>query len=172
MAKSLSKKNKIIILSAAAVIVIAAVVMLALYFGTDIFKSADNTPAECAHVYVAVVSVYDRPATYDEEGRQLMVCSRCGKSYVAVIPRLKRAPGANAPDYIPLLTTPYLVEEGSALGEIAAKFFTPGWSFAADEETVVGAVGTSAEYEVVFRSAEEGYEEVNAVVTLTVVSAE
>lgn len=172
MAKSLSKKNKIIILSAAAVIVIAAVVMLALYFGTDIFKSADNTPAECAHVYVAVESVYDRPATYDEEGRQLMVCSWCGKSYVAVIPRLKRAPGANAPDYIPLLTTPYLVEEGSALGEIAAKFFTPGWSFAADEETVVGAVGTSAEYEVVFRSAEEGYEEVNAVVTLTVVSAE
>ena len=172
MAKSLSKKNKIIILSAAAVIVIAAVVMLALYFGTDIFKSADNTPAECAHVYVAVESVYDRPATYDEEGRQLMVCSRCGKSYVAVVPRLERAPGANAPDYIPLLTTPYLVEEGSALGEIAAKFFTPGWSFAADEETVVGAVGTSAEYEVVFRSAEEGYEEVNAVVTLTVVSAE
>ena len=172
MAKSLSKKNKIIILSAAAVIVIAAVVMLALYFGTDIFKSADNTPAECAHVYVAVESVYGRPATYDEEGRQLMVCSRCGKSYVAVIPRLKRAPGESAPDYIPLLTTPYLVEEGSALGEIAAKFFTPGWSFAADEETVVGTVGTSAEYEVVFRSAEEGYEEVNAVVTLTVVSAE
>ena len=172
MAKSLSKKNKIIILSAAAVIVIAAVVMLALYFGTDIFKSADNTPAECAHVYVAVESVYDRPATYDEEGRQLMVCSLCGKSYVAVVPRLERAPGTDAPDYRSLLDIPYRVEEGSALGEIAAKFFTPGWSFAADEETVVGAVGTSAEYEVVFRSAEEGYEEVNAVVTLTVVSAE
>ena len=172
MAKSLSKKNKIIILSAAAVIVIAAVVMLALYFGTDIFKSADNTPAECAHVYVAVESVYDRPATYDEEGRQLMVCSLCGKSYVAVVPRLERAPGTDAPDYHTLLDILYRVEEGSTLGEVAAKFFTPGWSFAADEETVVGAVGTSAEYEVVFRSAEEGYEEVNAVVTLTVVSAE
>lgn len=172
MAKSLSKKNKIIILSAAAVIVIAAVVMLALYFGTDIFKSADNTPAECAHVYVAVESVYDRPATYDEEGRQLMVCSLCGKSYVAVVPRLERAPGTDAPDYRTLLDIPYRVKEGSTLGEVAEEFFTSGWSFAADEETVVGAVGTSAEYEVVFRSAEEGYEEVNAVVTLTVVSAE
>ena len=172
MAKSLSKKNKIIILSAAAVIVIAAVVMLALYFGTDIFKSADNTPAECAHVYVAVESVYDRPATYDEEGRQLMVCSLCGKSYVAVVPRLERAPGTDAPDYRTLLDIPYRVKEGSTLGEVAEEFFTSGWSFVDEENTPVGAAGTSEVYEVVFRSASEGYSEVSATVTLIVVAAD
>ena len=172
MSKSTSKKNIVIISVISAVVIAAVVVILVLYFATDVFAGKEQPPAECEHVYAATESEYDRPATYDEEGRQLMVCSLCGKSYVAVVPRLERAPGTDAPDYRSLLDIPYRVEEGSALGEIAAKFFTPGWSFAADEETVVGAVGTSAEYEVVFRSAEEGYEEVNAVVTLTVVSAE
>lgn len=171
MAKSMSKKNVVIISVISAAVLAAAVVILVLYFATDVFTGKEQTPAECEHVYVATESEYDRPATFDEEGRQLMVCSRCGKSYVAVIPRLERAPGRNAPDYIPLLTTPYIVEEGSALGEIAAKFFTSGWSFVADEEIVVGSVGTSAEYEVVFRSAAEGYEEVRATVTLKVVAA-
>ena len=172
MSKSTSKKNIVILSVISAVVIAAVVVILVLYFATDVFAEKEQPPAECEHVYVATESEYDRPATYDEEGRQLMVCSRCGKSYVAVVPRLERAPGTDAPDYRSLLDIPYRVKEGSTLGEIAAKFFTPGWSFAADEETVVGAVGTSAEYEVVFRSAEEGYEEVNAVVTLTVVSAE
>lgn len=172
MAKSLSKKNIVIISAISAVVIAAVAVILVLYFATDVFAGKEQPPAECEHVYAATESEYDRPATYDEEGRQLMVCSRCGKSYVAVVPRLERAPGTDAPDYRPLLDIPYRVEEGSTLGEVAEKFFTAGWSFAADEETLVGAVGTSAEYEVVFRSAEEGYEEVNAVVTLTVVSAE
>ena len=172
MSKSTSKKNIVIISAISAAVIAAVAVILVLYFATDVFAGKEQPPAECEHVYAATESEYDRPATYDEEGRQLMVCSRCGKSYVAVVPRLERAPGTDAPDYRPLLDIPYRVEEGSTLGEVAAKFFTAGWSFAADEETLVGEVGTSAEYEVVFRSAEEGYEEVNAVVTLTVVSAE
>lgn len=166
MAKLLSKKNIVILSAIAAAVLAAAVVILVLYLATDVFTGEEQTPPECEHVYVATESEYDRPATFDEEGRQLMVCSRCGKSYVAVVPRLERAPATSAPDYRPLLDIPYLVEEGSALGEIAAKYFTAGWSFVADEETLVGAAGTSAEYEVVFRSAIEGYEEIRDSVTL------
>lgn len=167
MAKSLSKKNMIIILSAAAVVVIAAVVALALYFGTDIFSREDNTPAECAHDYVAVDSEYDRPATFDTEGRQLMVCSRCGKSYLAVIPRIEKADGTEAPDYYPLFEE-YRVIEGVTLGEIAEKYFTAGWSFAEDEDTPVGSAGYAYSYEVIFRSSSEGYEEVRGVVSVIV----
>ena len=172
MSKSTSKKNIVILSVISAAVIAAVAVILVLYFATDVFAGKEQPPAECEHVYVATESEYDRPATYDEEGRQLMVCSRCGKSYVAVVPRLERAPGTDAPDYRPLLDIPYRVEEGSTLGEVAEKFFTSGWSFVDEENTPVGAAGASEMYEVVFRSAEEGYEEVNAVVTLTVVSAE
>ncbi len=143
--------------------------------GCLVFSACDNNvedeaPADCVHEWEDVNSDYNRPATYEEAGRQLRKCQKCGTSAGFVLPKLEYASGTTAPDYIPLLTE-YTVHYGDTLKEIATKYFTSGWSFVSGEETVGEPTSEGRIFRVVFDSTYGEYTRVEADVKIIVLKA-
>lgn len=130
----------------------------------------DEVPANCVHEWEDVTSDYNRTATYEEAGRQLRKCKKCGTSAGFVLPKLEYASGTTAPDYLPLLEV-YIVRYGDTLEEITAKYFTSGWTFVSDSETVGEPTSEGREFKVVFNSEFGDYTAVSATIKLIVQKA-
>lgn len=108
----------------------------------------------CEHDFVNTESDLNRPATHTSEGRQYVVCSKCGFSKLEILPKLQYESGDKAPEFVPLLNIYEGIPAGTTLKQFSEKYLPSGWAFKnGDENDVV----TDGEYALVFTASSEGY---------------
>ena len=147
---------------------------------TDNGDDSSEDPQVCEHTFVPMDSVSNRPADYGVEGRQYMVCSKCGFSMLETIPALSLNAAEDAPDYFPLLAEYTLLAEYNpkpmSYEEFAGLFLPSAWSFTVvpDEGGDGGEDGesepmlSSGSYIMRFESAYEGYESAETTIKIVV----
>ena len=161
------KANRGLILLLTLVLVLSAILCV----GCNEDSEGEVTP--CAeHSFSRVESELNRAPTYDNEGRELRVCSVCGASASFVLPKLERISYQEDPAYMPLLQS-YVVTYGDTLKNVADMYFTAGWSFALDEETLVGEVSEIGyDYLVKYTPSDNKYQGTETTIRLIVKEAE
>ena len=108
----------------------------------------------CEHDFVNTESDLNRPATHTSEGRQYVVCSKCGFSKLEVIPKLRYESGDKAPEFFALLSLYEGVPAGMTLKQFSEKYLPAGWTFKKGSDSDVVA---DAEYEMIFTPSTEGF---------------
>lgn len=108
----------------------------------------------CEHDFVNTESDLNRPATHTSEGRQYVVCSKCGFSKLEVIPKLRYESGDKAPEFVALLSLYEGVPAGMTLKQFSEKYLPVGWTFKKGSDSDVVA---DAEYEMIFTPSTEGF---------------
>lgn len=149
--------------------VLLALVLLgtSFLFGCDNGGTESNEPC-LEHSFERVEDPLNREPTYDRDGRELRKCSVCGVTASFVLPKLEKISGVEEEGYMNLLDQ-YTVSYGDRLGEIASRYFTPGWSFLLDKETFVGdASPNTYDYRVVYTPSSSKYEKVERTVKIKV----
>lgn len=167
----MKKRFRTLILFLAVLIASAALLLVAAACANDEGNlGADNgheTP--CEHDFVPAESDSNRLPTYTSEGRQYVVCSKCGYSRLEIVPPLEYQTGDNAPDFAPVLREYSGISDGTTISEFTEKYLPAGWAFSAEAED---DVLSSGEYTLVFTSASEGYYPYETTVTITIRSEE
>lgn len=178
-----TRKRRILYLIAA---LTAAVIFSLCLFGCEGTEkdTEDEATTVCEHNFIPQASTSDRPPTYGEEGRQYMVCTKCGFSMLVTIPALELEAAENAPDYYPLLDK-YVLKDVMGYDEFAEKYLPSAWSFKENpnDETAGDTDGddtdgdgaedneillTSGSYVMVFVSAHEGYKTAECTITVEI----
>lgn len=108
----------------------------------------------CEHDFVNTESDLNRPATHTSEGRQYVVCSKCGFSKLEVIPKLRYESGDKAPEFDALLSLYEGVPAGMTLKQFSEKYLPSGWAFKNGSDSDVVA---DAEYAMIFTPSTEGF---------------
>ena len=178
-----TRKRRILYLIAA---LTAAVIFSLCLFGCEGTEkdTEDEATTVCEHNFIPQASTSDRPPTYGEEGRQYMVCTKCGFSMLVTIPALELRAAEEAPDYHPLLDK-YVLKNVIGYDEFAEKYLPSAWNFkenpndeiagdtdgddtdgddAEDNEILL----TSGSYVMVFVSAHEGYKTAECTITVEI----
>ena len=108
----------------------------------------------CEHDFVNTESDLNRPATHTSEGRQYVVCSKCGFSKLEVIPKLRYESGDKAPEFVALPSLYEGVPAGMTLKQFSEKYLPSGWAFKNGSDSDVVA---DAEYAMIFTPSTEGF---------------
>ena len=108
----------------------------------------------CEHDFVNTESDLNRPATHTSEGRQYVVCSKCGFSKLEVIPKLRYESGDKAPEFVALLSLYEGVPAGMTLKQFSEKYLPAGLAFKNGSDSDVVA---DAEYAMIFTPSAEGF---------------
>lgn len=139
-------------------LVVICVLFAVLTFSlTSCKQTAADDPASdpvCEHEFVDTESELNRPATHTFEGRQYVVCSKCGFSKLEIIPKLPYESGDKAPEFVPLPDLYDGVPARTTQKQFAEKYLPSGWAFKNGNES---DVVTDGEYVFVFTPSSEGY---------------
>lgn len=108
----------------------------------------------CEHDFVNTESDLNRPATHTSEGRQYVVCAKCGFSKLEILPKLQYESGDKAPEFVALLSLYEGVPAGMTLKQFSEKYLPAGWTFKKGSDSDVVA---DAEYEMIFTPSTEGF---------------
>ena len=154
----------VLIASAALLLVAAACVSDEGDLGSD-----NGHETYCEHDFVPAESDSNRLPTYTSEGRQYVVCSKCGYSRLEIVPSLEYETGDNAPDFVPVLREYSGIIDGTTISEFTEKYLPAGWSFGEGAED---DLLSSGEYTLVFTSASEGYYPYETTITVILGSME
>lgn len=151
---------------------VSVMVAIMLLLSTILLVGCNNekeevTPCE-NHDFKRIESELNRAPTYERDGREMRKCSVCGVTASFPIPMIEKIDGTEADGYFPLLDL-YEVTYGDTLGDVAGRYFTPGWSFVLSNETKVGnAMSEPYDFEVVYKHSDVKYKEVRKTIALKV----
>ena len=121
---------------------------------TDPPNDDTGTYPVCEHDFVNTESELNRPATHTSEGRQYVVCAKCGFSKLEILPKLQYESGDKAPEFVLLLNIYEGIPAGTTLKQFSEKYLPSGWAFKnGDENDIV----TDGEYEMIFTPSTEGF---------------
>lgn len=164
------KLVKISKLNRAMILLVLCVVLACTAFCVSCNEKPEEEKKSCVeHLFQKVDDEINRAPTYDREGRELKKCSVCGLTVSFVIPKLERLSATEDPAYIPLLES-YVVNSGDTLEEIASAYFTSGWAFVLEGETVVtGPSEEGYDYAVIYTSSEDKYSNLQTTIKLIVI---
>lgn len=132
-------------------------------------SDGDIAETVCEHDFVAAESELNRPATHTSEGRQYVVCSKCGFSKLEIIPKLGYESGDKAPEFNPLLDAYEGVPARTTFKQFTEKYLPSGWAFKNED---AGAAIADGEYLLVFTPTTEGYTPFESTVTIKTRSPE
>lgn len=121
---------------------------------TDPPRDDTGSVSVCEHDFVNTESDLNRPATHTSEGRQYVVCAKCGFSKLEILPKLPYESGDKAPEFVALLSLYEGVPAGMTLKQFSEKYLPAGWAFKNGSDSDVVA---DAEYAMIFTPSAEGF---------------
>ncbi len=161
------KLNKVL-----AVLVLVVCLLTGTLLVACVEDESDGDNGTCSeHVFERVEDSGNREPTYDVDGRELRKCAECGVTAYFVLPKLIKADGVTAPEYVAILDS-YNVSYGDTLGSVVSRYFTTGWSFVLEDETAVGNASEAGyDFAVRFTPTDSAYAVVEKTVKLIVKKA-
>ena len=161
--KKVAKLNRAILFA------LLLALVLCLLFSVACTDETEEEDAPCVeHEFERIEDALNRAPTYSKEGREIRKCSVCGVTASFVLPKLTRLPTSEDPSYMALLES-YVVRYGDSLEKVASMYFTTGWSFVLDKETLVGNVSDLGyDFQVKYTPSEDKYESITTSIKLVV----